>query len=367
MTTTTKAGPGLYLPSLDGLRTVAFLLVFMHHNPPAPVQMGLAHVQRQGWAGVELFFAISAFLFFHLFRAEYERAGAISVSAFLLRRVLRLYPLLIAFSAAMAIYGLASGAVPVATAAGRFLGFAGLFDNLLIWVRGYSEIPFTPHLWTIAYEFQIYLFMPAAYGAFVKWGRTRFLYGLLAVWIFALLARLTFVLLGAIEPIWVTPFLRPESTLIGLAMSVGLFTRLKAPLVIAVGAAAVLALGFAPRVGVGGLASMYIYPLVAIACGALLWMGVYVARVSRGLAVAPLRYLGKISYGLYVFHPLAIFIGWKAAVALNLRPYRPGEYLESIGLALVLCIAASAASYRLLEGPFLKMKQRRAIVTGRAV
>ena len=364
---TTGTKPALYLPSLDGLRTFAFLLVFMHHNLPGPVQLGLGHVQRQGWAGVELFFAISAFLFFHLFRAEYERAGHISVSAFLIRRVLRLYPLLIVFSGAMAIYAIAAGKVPVADAVGRFLGFAGLFDNLLVWLKSYSDIPFTQHLWTIAYEFQIYLCMPAAYYAFVKWGRTRFLYALLTVWILAVLARLAFVLLDAVGPIWVTPFLRPESTLVGIALSVGLFERAKAPVVIAVGAAAVIALGFAPRVGVEGLASLYIYPIVAVACGALLWLGRYAPWVSRALAVAPLRYLGKISYGLYVYHFLAIHFGWLAAVALGLRFVVAGGFFGTLGLSLIFCIAMSAVSYQLLERPFLKMKQRLTIVTGRTI
>lgn len=357
----------LYLPSLDGLRTFAFLLVFMHHNPPAPLQLGLAHVQRQGWVGVELFFAISAYLFFHLFRAEVERAGRISVAAFLIRRVLRLYPLLMAFCGAMAIYAVVAGKVPVADAIGRFIGFAGLFDNLLVWLKGYSDIPFTQHLWTIAYEFQIYLFMPVAYGAFVKLGRTRFLQALLAVWGIAVLARLAFLLLGVVDPIWVTPFLRPESTLAGIALAVGLFERVKALIVIAVGAAAVIALGFSPRVGAEGLSSMVIYPIAAVGCGSFLWLARYVPAMSKALAMAPLRYLGKVSYGLYVFHVLAIAIGWFVAVELGLKTYRPGAYFGAIGFSLILCVVMSAASYQLLERPFLRRKQRLAVVTGRAV
>ena len=293
--------------------------------------------------------------------------GRISVSAFLIRRVLRLYPLLIAFSGVMAIYGILSGKVTAVDAAGRFLGFAGLFDNFLVWVKGYSDLPFTPHLWTIAYEFQIYLCIPAAYCAYVKWGRTRFLYALLAVWVIAGLARLAFVLLDAAGPVWVTPFLRPESTLIGIALSVGVFERVKAPVVIALGAAAVIAVGFAPAVDAGGLASMYIYPVVAIACGSVLWLARYAPWASRALAVAPLRYLGKISYGLYVYHFLAIHFGWLAAERLGLRFAVTSGFLGTLGLALTFCIAMSAVSYQLLERPFLKMKQRLAIVTGRAI
>lgn len=365
--TAPHATPALYLPSLDGLRTFAFLSVFMHHNLAGPAQLGLADLQRQGWVGVELFFAVSAFLFFHLFRAEYERAGRISVSAFLVRRVLRLYPLLVAFTAAMAIYGTIAGKVAAGVAFARFAGIAGSFENLLVWVKGFSTIPFTPHLWTIAYEFQIYLCIPAAYYAYVRWGRARFLYGLLGVWVFAMLARLAFVLLDASHAIWTGPFLRPESTLIGLTIATGVLDRLKPIVVGVVFLVALAVLGAIPGVDQGGWPTMYIYPVAATACGALLWLGIRSAWLGRVLGSAPFRYLGKISYGLYVYHLAAIHLGWLAAAALGYSYFTVAGFFATLALSLVFCIAMSAASYQFLERPFLKVKQRLAIVTGRAV
>ena len=85
------------------------------------------------------------------------------------------------------------------------------------------------------------------------------------------------------------------------------------------------------------------------------------------LASSPAVAVGKISYGLYVYHFLAIHFGWLAAVALGLRFDVVGGFFGTLGLSLIFCIAMSAVSYQLLERPFLKMKQRLTIVTGRTI
>src|SRR4051794_10600592 len=90
------ASSALYLPQLDGLRFFAFLAVFIHHlSAPEPLRF----LQARGWMGVDLFFVISAFLFFRLFNEEASVAGRIDVLRFYLRRMLRLYPLMVAFPA----------------------------------------------------------------------------------------------------------------------------------------------------------------------------------------------------------------------------------------------------------------------------
>jgi peptidoglycan/LPS O-acetylase OafA/YrhL len=56
-------------------------------------------VSVQGWVGVDLFFAVSSFLFFTLFGIELERTGRLHVDNFFIRRMLRIYPLMIAVPA----------------------------------------------------------------------------------------------------------------------------------------------------------------------------------------------------------------------------------------------------------------------------
>ena len=74
-------------------------------------------------------------------------------------------------------------------------------------------------------------------------------------------------------------------------------------------------------------------------------------------ANGPLVYLGKISYGLYVFHPLGLLI------ARAIDPYKAtrgsfGSFLIQDGIALLTTIALATTSYYMLESPFLSLKQR---------
>lgn len=96
----------LYWPQLDGLRALAFLLVFINHLPPLPMDVhhppigwgmvalvlfGLARVW--GWIGVEVFFVLSAFLITSILLRERERCGDVSFRRFFIRRMLRIWPL----------------------------------------------------------------------------------------------------------------------------------------------------------------------------------------------------------------------------------------------------------------------------------
>jgi peptidoglycan/LPS O-acetylase OafA/YrhL len=75
-----------------------------------------------------------------------------------------------------------------------------------------------------------------------------------------------------------------------------------------------------------------------------------------------MRYLGKISYGIYVYHFAGIFIGGKAAMLAGAD--RP---IVTCFLALVATITIAAASYRILERPFLQMKERFSLIKSRPI
>lgn len=170
----------VYLPALDGLRFFAFLLVFMLHLAPAP--SWLSPIADRGWLGVELFFVISAYLFFRLFAAEQRAAGRISPLKFYVRRFLRLYPLMVAYPTILL---LMSGDITRATVA-RLAGLWFLSDNFLCWIRGFNPIFLSSHLWTLSYEFQLYLVLPLAFLLYAMIGRRSFLWCLLAMWILSL-------------------------------------------------------------------------------------------------------------------------------------------------------------------------------------
>lgn len=82
-----------YLPELDGLRLVAFMLVFIHHTDLFLYLPYLSVFHHFGWIGVDLFFALSAYLFGRLLSIEYQQQKTISFRNFYLRRVFRIFPL----------------------------------------------------------------------------------------------------------------------------------------------------------------------------------------------------------------------------------------------------------------------------------
>jgi peptidoglycan/LPS O-acetylase OafA/YrhL len=114
------------------------------------------------------------------------------------------------------------------------------------------------------------------------------------------------------------------------------------------------------------------YMLVAIGC-LLLFLGFL--GMPRHWVPDPLAYLGKISYGLYVFHALAIDCAWRALGSTGSRTFNSiGSALGAatrfsliLTAALVMTIVLAMASYRFLEQPFLKMKERFTFVRSRRV
>jgi peptidoglycan/LPS O-acetylase OafA/YrhL len=165
----------LYLAALDGLRFVAFLLVFFHH---LRVSEYTSELHRFGWAGVELFFVISAFLFFHLLGAEHAKAGRISVLAFYARRVLRIYPLLRVFPLVM--YPLSASST--GDFFWKYLLLISGTDNIVTAVHSWDlPIRHTAHLRTIPFELQIYLVIPLAFYVYLRLGSRVFISCLVAL------------------------------------------------------------------------------------------------------------------------------------------------------------------------------------------
>src|SRR3989344_8628341 len=88
----------IYLPSLDGLRFLAFLLVFLHHttfyiNPALAQNFLLIFFNKHGWIGVDIFFVLTGFLITLLMLDERDKNGHFSIKNFLIRRALRIWPL----------------------------------------------------------------------------------------------------------------------------------------------------------------------------------------------------------------------------------------------------------------------------------
>ena len=209
---------GTYEPSIDGLRFVAFLLVFTSHAPLIGGSAVAVWFKAYGWIGVDLFFMLSAYLLFRNLIGEHDRKNRIDIANFYARRVLRIFPLMSVYVLAMLlIFG------PVTDQWGlRLAGVLLFFDNIVSWFyRLNGAITATAHLWTLSFEFQFYLVLPLVFAAFVRWGKNRFVICLAIVCVAAALARSYLFHVDIGDPVvYVTPILRPESLFAGLLMAI---------------------------------------------------------------------------------------------------------------------------------------------------
>src|SRR3954447_21056005 len=135
--------------ALDGIRGLAVLGVFGAHSGYPIV--------KQGWIGVDMFFVLSGFLITTLLVAEWDRTGSISLRRFYMRRILRLYPALIAAIAIAAPLSLWLGESPT-----DYLGHAGVSAAYLQDLAAGLFDSHGPinHTWTLAVEEQFYILWP---------------------------------------------------------------------------------------------------------------------------------------------------------------------------------------------------------------
>ena len=356
----------LYLPSLDGLRFMAFCMVLLHHLPLYEASFVLSTLHAYGWIGVELFFVISSYLFFYLLEAERRKAGRISFSNFYLRRLLRIYPLMIAYPLLMIfIYGSAGNMGWY-----RLAGLALFADNFLAWFAGYNtSISSAAHLWTLSFEFQIYLAIPILYAAYVAFGRRTFTLLIVAVMLFCLVLRVVFFGMGAPHPtIWVTPFLRPESILLGILLSI---YRPAWHWGYSAAGAVVISAAFLniPVPWANAAANIVQYPLAAMLFSLTVDIALRGPLVRYLLGSRVVAGLGTISFGLYVFHIWALNLG--DGILINhfdpkVTSHEAFRYVLLALLTLFISLGLAMASYFLLERPFLLFKRRFSQVDGRA-
>lgn len=336
-----------HLPSLDGLRAVAaFLVVFYHY--------GLEWVP--GGLGVLAFFVLSGFLITWLLLKEEERSGTISLKLFYARRSLRIFPAFYAY------WLLLSGALvvlhkgfPTAQA------FASLFyvNNYYQAVHGDPNTGFS-HTWSLGIEEQFYLVWPLAF--LLLRNTTRRLGFLAAAVVVVMLYReaLVFVFHRDQGYIYEAFDTRADHLLIGCLLAVvlraGVWRRFwnricasawlaAAPLgMLAASSALALRFGSTYRDAIGFVIDPMLVALLMVQT---------IAHPAAGFGNALnwgwMRYLGTISYSVYLYQQLVIEPVKKMAARW------PGVSLPT---AILAVIVMASASYWIVEQPFLRLKKR---------
>lgn len=369
-----------YQPELDVLRFFAFFGVFIFHAFPRvasfydanqiPRWMSeiLIPVFTAGAYGVDLFFALSAYLITGLLLRERATTGTLDLHSFYVRRILRIWPLYLSFVAFAAMVSL----LPQAERLGLHLGWRYLAGYSLLagnWVYAVYGLPvgFTIPLWTVSIEEQFYLTWPLA----MRRTSAKSMAALaLAVLVGANVVRAWLAASGAsLESIEYNTFTRLDPIALGILLAlVGDRLPRWSPwqrvvlvaggLLSWIAAAAFNGWHDPQRPETWRLALTH--PVIAIGSVAIL-IAVIGAQHSR-MRNSTLIYLGKISYGLYVVHEFGRF-----CAARFIHPSAPLGVLAQSAVGLAFTVTIAAASYRWLESPFLRLKERFAHVRSRPV
>jgi peptidoglycan/LPS O-acetylase OafA/YrhL len=150
-----STGRGFHIASLDGIRALAAMIVFLGH---AGLQQFVA-----GGFGVTVFFFLSGFLITTLLRREYERSGGISLKAFYLRRVYRIFPPLYLVLVVLLVLSLA-GVFRTDMHAGAVAAQFAHLTNYAVIALGEGDkapvVPYTIPMWSLAVEEHFYLLFP---------------------------------------------------------------------------------------------------------------------------------------------------------------------------------------------------------------
>jgi peptidoglycan/LPS O-acetylase OafA/YrhL len=377
-------GNRYYRPELDVVRIIAFMLVFAHHALPSFVAVTasasgtVAVINAMKMAcgfGLCLFFTLSAFLICELLLRERDATGTVLTKQFYMRRILRIWPLYY-FGVCLGIavgllFGFKSGDV---SSVGWYVVFAGAWFTVIHgWVMNPAGV-----LWSISVEEHFYLMVPWAIKYLDRMRLAWFCVVLIAgsnVWLYRLGME------GAQGfKAWTNPFVQFESFAGGLLLC--LFLRGEVPKLTLWQRAGLLGLSgvswFVACYGLhtpmgcstnpGSWSLIGGYALGAIGSGLILLALLGVER--RELPDWAIN-LGRISFGLYVFHDFALLIASRSmAVAESAWP---GHVLWAttapvqIPLGLVLTIVMAKISYRYLEKPFLRMKKLYATIDSQPI
>jgi peptidoglycan/LPS O-acetylase OafA/YrhL len=340
------------IPSLDGIRAVAVLLVFLAHS-------GLEHLVPGG-LGVTLFFVLSGYLISTLMRIEHRDRNRIDFKGFYLRRILRLMPPL------LVIVALAALLAQLALIDGRFTpnGFLAVvfyWGNYFVIARDFDGMPAgLGVVWSLAVEEHFYLFYPPLAALLLRVSRA----GTTAIVLVALcLAVLTWrywlavngapidyltmatdtrvdaILIGCLLALWRNPWLDPPKRSASWIDAVAV-----------VAALSVLIFTLAYRNEFFRVTARHTVQSAALAV--LLYYAV--ARADRApfrwLNTAPLVYIGSLSYTIYLSHHMILLLINKHQPTLGWLPTTLG--------AIALTWLVAEPMRRWIEAPCARLRRR---------
>jgi peptidoglycan/LPS O-acetylase OafA/YrhL len=362
-----KKSGSVYFPNLNGLRFVAAFLVIIHHVEQTKSEYGIQNnwnsgfIQTIGEQGVVLFFVLSGFLITYLMLEEEKQTGAIKVKDFYLRRILRIWPLyfFIGFLSLAVLPRIPMFLSPAYDLdfvyrhlTQKIILFIFFLPNLLPFLGGI--IPYASQTWSIGTEEQFYLVWPLLMKNIKKYR----------------IALMIFIIFGYIltaRALWSshTDFLPFKYYIRG-------FWSLFNIDCMAIGGLLAILLHTQNK-NLKLFRNNYIFYASIILVSFMLYRGIHIEHVYKetyavlfgiiilnfaanpnihiNLETRIFNYLGKISYGLYIYHPIGIVLAINLAMLIGMA----NNYII-YPLSIVLSVLLAGLSYRYFESFFLKFK-----------
>ncbi|MGC3996237.1 MAG: acyltransferase [Anaeromyxobacter sp.] len=370
--------PRGHMPALDGVRGLAVLMVLVFHfigqmDASTWLERKVAYLLAFGAYGVELFFVLSGFLITGILQDAREKPHYFR--NFYMRRLLRIFPLY--YMVLVAVF-LVAPLIPAFQGAQldylrERQGWAWLYGvNVYIAIHGDWLLSYVDHFWSLCVEEHFYFLWPALVWVMGKNPR-RLMWTSLAISVAAMVARTAGNLAGLS---WWTTYVFTPFRLDGLALGGFLALLVRQP-----GGAETIRrhLGKAGVAAVGLTAVTYAWVVVSqsalslcysiraasltVVLAVLLLWALFSAGgspLNRVFCSRPLTFLGKYSYGAYVYHHFLSYYLLSHRTEHVVAGWVGNHFLAVLlqgGLGIAVSVAVAWASYELVEKRFLGLKR----------
>jgi peptidoglycan/LPS O-acetylase OafA/YrhL len=363
----------IYFPGLNGLRTIAAMGVMLSHithsldkygldsgifgrfKDGKPIGLALAG------SGVTIFFVLSGFLITYLLQAEQKEHGDIDIKKFYFRRILRIWPLYYLYLIVSLIVMLICGMSIDMTVLPYYI----LYGANIPFIMERTILP-VGHYWSLGVEEQFYVFWPWVNKKFERYlvpfilvfialqvGATMFFHFFHPGWeVERLLTTTRFhcMMIGALGAIY---YRRNNALFLKL-------TDNKITQAICWSAIFMLIIN---KFHIASVIDMEIISVVSVA---VIIGQIRIQNRLINLDRPIFNFLGKISYGIYVIHPLMMMFFDRLPIGHLDMPH-PLKYLVIYGSISGITILMAYLSYHYYEKPFLKLKKKFVVVDSSAV
>ncbi|MDF3027772.1 MAG: acyltransferase [Fluviicola sp.] len=359
---------GNYLPGLHGIRAIAAIAVIFSHTTVGLQRFGLNNrlfgVDRFGniistdlaGFGVSMFFSLSGFLITYLLLKEKAAAGSIDIKRFYMRRVLRIFPLYYLY---LGLILLVLNYFQMEINSESFLMYVFLLGNIPF-ILG-TSIDCVGHFWSLGVEEQFYLFWPIIIKKIRKPLK----------WVFVLLIFLLALKLGA--RVWDILYNGSRPSVFYTILHVN---RFQCMMIGALGGILFIQKHPILKIVRNPIAEIIVWGILILVTFnqfhiASVFDNEFIALLTLVLIIQQISYdgkrvnlnkgifnwLGDISYGLYIFHPLVLLLASKM-IHFNGKS-KLTDYLICYGIVFLGTILVSYLSYITFERFFLRIKEKR--------